>query len=91
MTKVFWVDGSSSGNPGPGGFGVVELYWDSQLLNKMILNYCYQELFDDTTNNRMELAAILHVARLAKEDPDNEYIIFSNFSSRFVACSYESL
>ncbi len=78
MTKVFWVDGSSSGNPGPGGFGVVELYWDSQLLNKMILNYCYQELFDDTTNNRMELAAILHVARLAKEDPDNEYIIFSD-------------
>ena len=26
----------------------------------------------------MELAAILHVARFAKEDPDNEYIIFSD-------------
>lgn len=46
-----FIDGSAHPNPGPGGFGVVEL--DDN--NKII--FCHQEQFEKTTNNEMELAA----------------------------------
>ena len=72
MKRYFWTDGACSGNPGPGGFGVVELTENN------CIDYCYQHLFENTTNNRMELFAILHVASLASRDPDNEYIIYSD-------------
>lgn len=72
LKKYFWVDGACSGNPGPGGYGVVELTEDNHL------TYSHQELLENTTNNRMELFAILHVAGMAVEDPDNEYIIYSD-------------
>ncbi|MFA5324998.1 MAG: ribonuclease HI [Bacteroidales bacterium] len=54
MTKVpihIYTDGSSSGNPGPGGYGVV-----------MRCGSQYKELsggFKYTTNNRMELLAVI--------------------------------
>lgn len=50
MIKIY-TDGSSRGNPGPGGYGVVLLYQD---LRKELA-----EGFRLTTNNRMELLAVI--------------------------------
>jgi len=63
MTKVdthveVFTDGACSGNPGPGGWGVV-LRWGGQ----------EKELFGgehDTTNNRMELTAVISALRALK-------------------------
>lgn len=50
---ICYTDGSCQGNPGPGGFGVVVL--DD---NEKPITY-YSEKHNNTTNNRMELSAIL--------------------------------
>lgn len=53
---VIWTDGSSRGNPGPGGFGAVLLYVDSSGAEHQ------KEIskgFSRTTNNRMELLAVI--------------------------------
>lgn len=50
MIKIY-TDGSSRGNPGPGGYGVVLLYKD---MRKEL-----SEGFRRTTNNRMELMAVI--------------------------------
>ena len=73
MIKTFWTDGACKGNPGPGGYGVVELQ-DNKIL------YEYSEYCDNTTNNREELKAILHVFELAAADKSNTYIIYSDSS-----------
>ena len=54
---VFYTDGACKGNPGPGGFGVISLQ------NNEIL-YDYAEYCEETTNNREEMKAILHVFKL---------------------------
>lgn len=73
MKKIFYTDGSSKGNPGHGGYGVVE--YD---IKSNIIFYIYSEYFKNVTNNQMELKAILHVFKLAAADPDNKYIIYSD-------------
>ena len=50
---IIFTDGACSGNPGPGGFGVVIL--DD---NENLISY-YSEYSQQTTNNREELKAIL--------------------------------
>lgn len=50
---ICYTDGSCQGNPGPGGFGVVIL--DD---NENFITY-HSEQYDYTTNNKMELSAIL--------------------------------
>lgn len=52
MGFVIYVDGSCQGNPGPGGFGAVVVK-DGIAIN------AYKERFDNTTNNRMEMRAII--------------------------------
>lgn len=58
-----WTDGSSRGNPGPGGWGVV-LCWKGRT----------KELsggFRKTTNNRMELTAVIEGLRaITRQDLD---------------------
>ena len=83
IKHTFYVDGSSKGNPGPGGFGVIEL--DTCLretynsyVESYSLNYEYAEYFDYVTNNQMELKAILHVLKLAAAHPEEGYIIYSD-------------
>lgn len=49
---IIYTDGSCSGNPGPGGFGVVILDDSNKLIE------CYAESCPNTTNNREELKAI---------------------------------
>ena len=52
MRVVAYSDGSSRGNPGPGGFGTVLLYTDpAGQTHKRELSQGYRR----TTNNRMEL------------------------------------
>lgn len=50
---ICYTDGSCQGNPGPGGFGVVVLDDNENLITT------YSEQHDYTTNNKMELSAIL--------------------------------
>ena len=71
MNKIFYTDGACSGNPGPGGYAVVSLE-ENELV------YSYVEDFLHTTNNRMELMAILHVMKLAAEDKENDYLVYSD-------------
>ncbi len=60
MKKVeIYTDGACSGNPGPGGWGAVMIYKD---VKKEI---CGGE--KETTNNRMELTAVIKALELLKE------------------------
>ena len=72
-TITIYTDGSSLGNPGPGGYGVV-----------MISGPHRKEMsqgFRLTTNNRMELLAVC-VALEALKFPGSEVTVFSD--SRYV-------
>lgn len=71
MGRIYYTDGACSGNPGPGGFGVV-------CIEDNTIKYKYSEQSEQTTNNREELKAILHIFELEEDNP-NEYIcIFSD-------------
>jgi ribonuclease HI len=55
-----YTDGAASGNPGPGGFGVVLKYKDKR-----------KELsrgYERTTNNRMELLAVIAALEQLKQE-----------------------
>ncbi len=54
-----YTDGSSKGNPGPGGFGVV-------VLKDNTIKYSYYKQNENTTNNKEELKAILHAFYLSQ-------------------------
>ena len=71
-----FTDGSSRGNPGPGGYGVI-----------LRCGEHYKELsegFAQTTNNRMELTAVI-VGLEAVKRPDAEIILYSD--SKYVVDS----
>jgi ribonuclease HI len=88
--REFYTDGACSGNPGKGGFGVVEIIETTilkkeketdKIIQKVTMpavNYFYSSQSDLTTNNREELKAIIHVMELAAADPDNEYLVYSD-------------
>ena len=72
-TVTLYTDGACSGNPGPGGWGAILRYKDTE-----------KELSGgaaDTTNNRMELTAVIEALRLLKEPcevelySDSKYVI----------------
>jgi ribonuclease HI len=75
---TLYTDGSSRGNPGPGGFGVVLLYKQHR---KEI-----SEGYRITTNNRMELLAVITGLEALKE-PGHEVLIYSD--SKYVIDSVE--
>ena len=75
---TIYTDGAASGNPGPGGFGVV-----------LMAGPFRKELsggFRRTTNNRMELLAVI-VALEALRFPDMNVTIYSD--SRYVVDAVE--
>lgn len=77
MIEIF-TDGASSGNPGPGGYGVV-----------LRAGLHYKELsggFRKTTNNRMELLAVI-VGLEALKKPGQEVLIWSD--SKYVVDAVE--
>ena len=72
-TVTIYTDGSCSGNPGPGGWGAILRYKETE-----------KELSGgaaDTTNNRMELTAVIEALALLKEPcvvelySDSKYVI----------------
>jgi ribonuclease HI len=75
---VIYTDGSALGNPGPGGYGIV-LSFKKQ----------YKEVSQGyrlTTNNRMELLAIIVALEILKVD-DRDVIIYSD--SKYVIDSVD--
>lgn len=56
MHVLIYTDGSSRGNPGPGGFGTVLEYTDTQ--GRLHVRE-YSEGYRQTTNNRMELLGVI--------------------------------
>lgn len=73
MIKIY-VDGSSRGNPGPGGSGVV--VYDSARKEVM---YAFSQQYEHITNNQAELRALLYALKLARSQFGNEYcIIYSD-------------
>ncbi|ATP56898.1 ribonuclease HI [Pedobacter ginsengisoli] len=73
-----YTDGAASGNPGPGGYGVI-----------LRSGAHYKELsegFRLTTNNRMELLAVI-VGLNALKNPGQEITVFSD--SKYVIDSVE--
>ena len=75
MTNIY-TDGSSRGNPGPGGYGIVMLYKDK----RKELSQGYRL----TTNNRMELTAVIKALEAIKINKieitiysDSKYVVES--------------
>ncbi len=60
MKKIeIYTDGACSGNPGPGGWGAILKYKGHE---KELSGYCAE-----TTNNRMELTAVMEGLKAVKE------------------------
>lgn len=75
---VIYTDGSALGNPGPGGYGVLMLYKNQ----KKEISQGYRL----TTNNRMELLAII-VALESLKVSDRDVMIYSD--SKYVIDSVD--
>lgn len=56
MKVKLFSDGSSRGNPGPGGYGTILQYTDTK---GVLHEREYTEGFINTTNNRMELLGVI--------------------------------
>lgn len=78
MKVIMYTDGAAKGNPGPGGYGTVLLYKDKR---KEL-----SEGFRMTTNNRMELLAVIKGLEALKR-PGLEVEIYSD--SQYVVNSVE--
>ena len=52
-----YTDGASRGNPGPGGYGTILLFCESN--SKVLSRKELSQGFRKTTNNRMELLSVI--------------------------------
>jgi ribonuclease HI len=75
---ILYTDGASSGNPGPGGFGVVLISGQHRLEKSAG--------FRLTTNNRMELLAVIEGLEALKI-PGSRVVVYTD--SKYVADSVE--
>jgi ribonuclease HI len=75
---TIYTDGASSGNPGPGGYGVI-LKSGRHRLEK-------SEGFNLTTNNRMELLAVITGLEALKK-PNSNVVVYTD--SKYVADAVE--
>jgi ribonuclease HI len=75
---IIYTDGASSGNPGPGGYGTVLISGKHRLEKS--------EGFRLTTNNRMELLAVI-TGLEALKIPNSNVVIYTD--SKYVADSVE--
>jgi len=83
MTKAdvhVYTDGAASGNPGPGGYGIV-MEWVGTPYKRE-----FAQGFTHTTNNRMELLAVIEALRKLKKAPLN-VLVFTD--SKYVVDSVE--
>jgi len=68
---IIYTDGGSLGNPGPGGYGIVQIFGDS-----------IEEIYGGfrlTTNNRMELMGVI-VALKSLKQKDHKITIYTDSS-----------
>lgn len=74
---IIYTDGGCSGNPGPGGWGVVVIFnGEARQLSGGEKN---------TTNNRMELTAAISALSIVKNTPDfKNHKITVNIDSQYV-------
>ncbi len=81
-SAIIFTDGSSRGNPGPGGFGAIVIAPKNYELG--IMNYEVKEIGgreEHTTNNRMELrAAIEALSLLSNVKGQMSIVVFSDSS-----------
>ena len=75
-----YTDGAAKGNPGPGGYGIV-MEWVGKSYRKEFL-----EGFRLTTNNRMELLAVI-VGLEKLKTPNTKVLVVSD--SKYVVDSVE--
>lgn len=75
---TLYTDGASSGNPGPGGYGIVLIYGRHRLEKS--------EGYRLTTNNRMELMAVI-AGLEALKIPGSNVVVYTD--SKYVADSVE--
>jgi len=73
-----YTDGSAIGNPGPGGYGIIMEWVDKKYIKE------FSDGFRMTTNNRMELLAVIIALESLKIQPmdvkvfsDSKYVIQS--------------
>lgn len=75
---IIFADGSSLGNPGKGGWGAVVVYDDSSKVVELGGGEEY------TTNNRMELSAVIEVLNFANKLKTNSYKLVIHTDSSYV-------
>lgn len=75
---IIYTDGAARGNPGPGGYGIVMIFGDKQKR--------FSAGYKNTTNNRMELLAVIVALQQLKT---NEYAIEIFTDSQYVVNSIE--
>lgn len=75
---IVYTDGAARGNPGPGGYGAILMWGDK----RKELSNGYQH----TTNNRMELMAVIAALQALKKE-NQQLIIYSD--SAYVVNSVE--
>ncbi|WP_373058105.1 ribonuclease HI [Zunongwangia sp. H14] len=75
-----FTDGAARGNPGPGGYGIV-MEWVGKPYRKE-----FSKGYKHTTNNRMELRAVIEALKKLKM-PGLEVLIFTD--SKYVVDSVE--
>lgn len=66
-----YTDGAARGNPGPGGYGIV-MEWVGKPYRKE-----FSKGFKHTTNNRMELLAVIDGLKKLKK-PNTSVLVFSD-------------
>ncbi|PCI20886.1 ribonuclease HI [Candidatus Wolfebacteria bacterium] len=71
-TLIIFTDGSSRGNPGPGGYGSIVIR-GSQVTE--LGGYS-----EETTNNRMELTAVIKALQSISDDVKNKATIYTDSS-----------
>ena len=79
MVEIY-TDGSSIGNPGPGGYGIVMQWKGKKYKKEFYSGYRY------TTNNRMELLAVIKALEKLKKI-NQEVVVFSD--SKYVIDAVE--
>lgn len=74
MRIIIYTDGSCLGNPGPGGYcAILKAYKDNNIVKEKIIKG--HEL--NTTNNRMELKALIEALKVIKK-PNQDIEIYTD-------------
>lgn len=77
---LIYTDGAARGNPGPGGYGIVMEWAGKNYRKEFAQGYRY------TTNNRMELLAVIEALRKLKR-PGVRVVVYTD--SRYVSDAVE--